>query len=223
MEREVVTKEAKDFIKGKFGVDIEIEFVKDVDAPKRKAEIFKKYEKNEFPCGNGCFTAAANGFPPLMLVSYNNNHLGWVDIFYHELQHAYDYFEIMNALGELPKNFRVYTEYSAAGTGERYFQMAELGLSPTKKQIQDFSDFYKSGMVKTFRERQKTIIDVVVFLARCAEFTKIEGKWDAELLNEIPHRDALLDLGNFMNRYAPTKEWFAEFNKKIDKIPVKII
>lgn len=213
---------AKDTIKKLFDVDIEVEFVQEADAPRRKAELAKQYGRKLDDFGSGLFMPADNGHPSIILVGYSDEHVGWIDIFHHELQHAIDWFQITKALGKQPPHFKVYTEFNASRNGTLYHLMAELGAARTQAERKEVVGFYKPQLVKRFQSiKRLTIIDVVAYLARVSVFAEIEGGMDAALLALIPQRDVFLELGNFMNRYEPTEKWYNEFKEKVDGLTIK--
>ncbi|MCL2570642.1 MAG: hypothetical protein FWE16_05590 [Firmicutes bacterium] len=215
IDKNLYIKKAKEIIKQRFDADIVVEFVEEADAEKRKEELAKIYGRNLDHIGKGFFMEAANGHPPIMLVAYSDEHMGGIDVFHHEFQHAIDYFEVIKALGEKPPHFTIYTEFNASRSGTLRHMMAELETGSP----QEIVAFYKPQMIKRFVDnRRTTLIDVVCFMARAQVFAEIEGRMDQQLLALIPQRDKVFNLGNHMNRYESTKEWWTEFEKKVDAL-----
>jgi len=215
MDKDLYIKKAKEIIKQRFDAEIEVEFAEEAAAEKRKEELAKNYGRNLDHMGKGFFMEAANGYPPIMLVAYSDEHMGGIDVFHHELQHAIDCFEVIKALGEKPPYFTIYIEFNASRNGTLHHLMAELETGTP----QEIVAFYKPQMIKGFIENKRTtLIDVICFMARAQVFAEVEGRMDQQLLSLIPQRDKIFDLGNHMNGYVPTKEWWTEFEKKVTTI-----
>ena len=218
--------EAKKIIKDGFGIDIEVEFVKDADLDKRMAEFEKQYGEKAEEFG-GLFSPGRNGLPPIIVVGYDPEQpLGFVEIYCHELQHAIDYFELVQSLGKefVDENFVYYlyfTEFNASRIGVFQQTRAYLQHMPNGER-QAYIDDCKAQAKKVFAKwEQRDIIDVLSYLARFAVFAKLEGKQDDTMLAIVPQLDKFIDILNLINRYQPTKEWYAEFKKLIDGLTVK--
>ena len=214
---------AKDRIKEEFDEEIEVEFVKGLDKVKqRMAELAKQYDtKIGKDIARGLFIPASNGYKAIMLVGYEDDEdFRVISVFYHELQHAIDYFEVIKALGEQPPYFRYFTEYNAVFEGSlRYlrYMSTMLNVRSTDAERRQFITNAKAQHVKILTEPPYTILDILLYLAKVPAFARIEGSFDHSMLERVPN--IFKDIANFIHRYEPTKEWYAKFKEMIDGIP----
>lgn len=220
------TKTAKDIIKNRFGVDIEVEFVTHEKAPKRKAEIAEQYGSQVEKLG-GFFMPEANGLAPIMLVAYkDNDQFDFIETYYHELQHAIDFYEAQARLGketlEAIPYFSYYTEYNASFHGALRYTIAVLDSLSTDTERRQFMADSKAQCVRAFNKIDRiTIIDILFYMARVSAFARIEGGIDYSLVAGIPQREKFAEIVNHINKYEPTQEWYAEFKKRVDGLTVK--
>lgn len=219
-------KTAKEIMKNRFDIEIEVEFVKNADIEKRVAEVEAQYGGKTHGFG-GLFTPEANGHPPLIIVGYDESDpFGYIEIYCHELQHAIDYYEIMQSsdkeiLESYRTYFHYYTEYNASYNGILRHTLATLEVMSPQDRAQYIAESKNHAKTVFAKWDKKDIVDVLYYLARFAVFTYIEGRQDDAMLAVVPQVNKFISIANLTNRYQPTPEWYAEFKKMIDGLTVK--
>ncbi len=218
--------DAKQIIKDRFGVEIEVDFVKNVDIEKRVAEVAEQYGGSTHGFG-GLFTPGANGYPPLIVVGYDESEpFGCVEVYYHELQHAIDHYEVMQSMGKdgiepYRKYYVYFTEYNASYQGILRQTRAVLDSISPQDRHQYITDAKEHAKTVFLKWEIRDIIDVLHYLARLVVFSQIEGRQDDTMLAVVPQVSKFIELINFTNRYQPTGEWYEVFKKLIDGLTVK--
>lgn len=214
---------AKSIIKDSCDEDIEVEFVKKEQAAQRFAELSKQYGK-EIPKNLGLFMPEKNGLRALILVTYSDDdEHGLIEVFYHELQHAMDYYEV-NAKVEKESQFYFdyYTEFNANYHGFFRYNLAEINAIPTSEGRRRFIDDAKAHLKASFDKNPKTFESILLaFLPRVAAIAEIEQAADYSLINTVPETTFFIELMNYIGRYQPTSEWYKEFKKRIDSFATK--
>jgi len=217
---------AKQIVKDQFGIDIEVEFVNKIDLEKRMAELEKLYGRKADGLG-GLFMPAANGLPPIIVVGYDAEHpLEFIEVYCHELQHAIDYFEVLQELGQefVTENFCYfvyYTELNASQHGILRQTVAFLERMPQNEQqayIADCKDHAKKVFAKWTKP---SVVDVLYYLSKVAAFAQIEGRQDDTMLAVVPQANKFINILNITNRYQPTRDWYGAFKKLIDGLTIK--
>lgn len=216
-----LAKVAKRKIKSQLGIDIEVEFVKVADLAQRRTDLSKQYNR-KINVERGFFMPSANGFPPIIMVGYEENDDEYISIFYHELQHAIDYFEALPQLGVEVKSlyFKCYTEYKAGFYGTLRYTKAILEKIPTEQEKRQFmmgSKAHHYANVFQAQGREKIgVFDMLIYLSKVLAFAQIEGTIDHRMLSIVPKVEFFMGLTDFINKYELTAEWFTKFKKKID-------
>lgn len=215
---------AKDEMKRRFNVEIEVELIRNENVAQRKSELAKQYGKKTDGNLSGLFMPEANELPPIILVGYNDDdEFGLIDIFYHELQHAIDYYEAhANVEQEHLHYFTYYTEYNANFYGFLRSNVMMLSTVSMREERQKFIAGAKNHLKSVFDNSPKTFDDIFFgFLPRVAAFAEMEKSIDYSLLDGLPGAKFFEGLVNFINRYEPTREWYTGFKSRIDDFRAK--
>ncbi len=214
---------AKSIIKDSCDKDIEVEFVKKEQAAQRFAELSKQYGR-EIRKVLGLFMPEKNGFQPLILVTYNNDdEHDFIEVFYHELQHAIDYYEVnAKVKKEYKLYFDYYTEFNANYHGFLRYNLAEIDAIPTSEGRRRFIEDAKAHLKASFDKTPKTFESILLaYMPRVAAIAEIEQAADYSLINTVPETTFFIELMNYIGRYQPTSEWYKEFKKRIDSFAAK--
>jgi len=213
---------AKCVMKASFDVDLAVEFVDAENFQQRKTKLVEQYDRNVDNVLS-LFMPAKENLPPIILVQYNNIDWSYIDYFYHELQHAFDYYEALPQLGEkgvMSPYFHYYTEYNASYAGTLHYTKKLLSVGSNKPEILAQSkDKVKKTLSKLIEPKLQ---DVLHYFGMTDAFAEIEGGIDNTMLTVLPQPAHLLcDLVNYMHQYEPTLEWYNEFKRRIDVLQRK--
>jgi len=210
---------AKDTIKQRFGEEMDVELILLDKLEERKKELANLYDKEIGHDIGGAFIPAMNGHNPFLLVGYSeDDDFDLFEKYYHELQHAVDYFIVMKSIGKLPPYFSYYTEFNAGREGFIKVNMAMLSMMPIGAEQMQFISDVKSQIVKMLAKTPHTIFDQLCHVARVQAIAQIERKVDYSLYEGIPR--PIVELAELIYRHEPTVEWYAKFKEMIESIPV---
>ncbi len=218
---EQLTAHAKNTIKDRFDKEIELYFATKENFANLKQELEKRYEV-KLDGLSGAFRPLEGVLDGFILVSYAvDDTANLLEIFHHEFQHAIDYFEIMKKIGNQPKYFKYYTEYNATYSGFMAccnYDLSEMSFMDKTDHIKNAKKYLRDTFIK---QNNCELCNLLCYCARVTVFCELEEEIDYSLLNFLPKCNQIVSLLNWINRYEPTEDWYAEFSNQIEKLMVK--
>jgi len=180
------------------------------------SEISERRADLDIPedCG-GLFRPPRNGHNAFLFVGYKDES-DLFEKYHHELQHAADYFIVMSEIGEMPEHFSYYTEYNAGFEGFLKYNTSVLSTIQTDVERTEHIAQTKAHLRSVFAKTPRTIFDLLCDMARISALAQIEEGIDYSLCRHIP--TSIADIANFIHKYKPTREWYAEFKNIIERV-----